>query len=221
MSIDDPGAANLRLGGRLCVLGAIALLVVGQAYGASLTALPVALLTAGVGLIAIGFIERIRYRRMSPEQQEAHRRREFERTLLRAVLLVANADGELRRDEVATIERVYKAMTGTAISADAIERRAREVGRSRWNRQKYIADLGRRLDLDKRLAIFRACWAVMCSDGDQAESERRVLSDVERALELPPQGGSSGGYAYEDLLSDLGLEPQDVDSSISSRAISW
>jgi tellurite resistance protein len=184
--MEKPGTRNLLLGAALFAGGSALALVTFWILRWDWGIVLYAVVMAGVALIVVGMVQRVRYERLSPE---AKRGREAEAsiiTLLRCMALVANADGRIDERELRLITAVCRRVLTDAPGAGEIRGILDRIGGGGEDPRAFVASLGRRAPPADRLLIARACQLVMEADGDASAAERRMLALVLDALGVPP-----------------------------------
>lgn len=105
--------------------------------------------------------------------------------MLRAMISMAAADGDVADVETATISAIFEKVTGESVEAGEIEKAASGIV---GDANALRADLSAAADeLDKNIkeAVVRAAYLVLLADGRVAARERKKLFDIASALKMP------------------------------------
>ncbi|XSG82943.1 MAG: TerB family tellurite resistance protein [Methyloligella sp. ZOD6] len=103
--------------------------------------------------------------------------------ILKTMVAMARADGDLDRDEIDLIQQLYRDHTNENVEADEIKRMA-EAGGSR-DFYAALAEAGKSLDEHSKEEIVRCAYLVLLADGEIAGAERKTLQDIAAALKIP------------------------------------
>lgn len=103
--------------------------------------------------------------------------------ILKAMIAVASADGNLADKEISLIQKVYEDQANRAISREEIA----DVAVSS-SRDGILAELGAAsssLDENTKEEIIRAAYLTLLADDLIAAEERKKLKDIATALRVP------------------------------------
>jgi len=103
--------------------------------------------------------------------------------ILKAMIAVGAADGNLGDEEISLIQQVYQDQAGQPIGAEEIAK----VGEAK-SRDGILAELGAAapaLDEDTKEEIVRAAYLTLLADQRIAAEERKKLKDIAMALRVP------------------------------------
>ncbi|ODA69055.1 Tellurite resistance protein TerB [Methyloligella halotolerans] len=103
--------------------------------------------------------------------------------ILKTMVAMAKADGDLDRDEVDLIQRLYRDHAKEDVETDEIERIAEDDIRSDF--YASLAQAGKRLDEHSKEEIVRCAYLVLLADGEIAGAERKTLQEIAAALKIP------------------------------------
>jgi len=109
---------------------------------------------------------------------------EFELAMRRVMVLMMMADGEIHRDEIKTIQRLYKQIAQVELTRDQVWD---EVAAARSDGQKigeYLPAIVGRLNTDGRNLVLQAAILVAMADGKLGSEEETLLEEVARSLEM-------------------------------------
>lgn len=105
--------------------------------------------------------------------------------MLRAMISMAAADGDVADVESATISAIFEKVSGETVERDEVEKAAHGItGDSKALAADLSAAAG---DVDKKgkEAILRAAYLVLRADGIVAAQERKKLADIANGLKMP------------------------------------
>lgn len=105
--------------------------------------------------------------------------------MLRAMISMAKADGNLADVEIATISAIFEQVAGVAVSESEITESASGIAGSS---SALAADLkAAASDMDKPVkeAVVKAAYLVLLADGEVATGERKNLFDIAASLNMP------------------------------------
>lgn len=105
--------------------------------------------------------------------------------MLRAMISMAAADGDVADVESATISAVFEKVSGESVDSEEIAKAATGIS---GDSKALAADLAASSDdVDKKgkEAILRAAYLVLRADGVVAAQERKKLTDIANGLKMP------------------------------------
>lgn len=105
--------------------------------------------------------------------------------MLRAMITMAAADGDLADVESVTVSAVFEKVSGETVDASEIEATAASIA---GDAKALTADLkaaSGALEEDAKESIVRAAYLVLRADGVVAMQERKKLVDIANALKMP------------------------------------
>ena len=105
--------------------------------------------------------------------------------VMRAMLAIASADERLVATETEIIRRIYRQMTGRAISAIDIVRALDETSADADDLVEELEERCDEIDPATKDTLLRASYLVLMADKHVAASERKKLHDFADALEVP------------------------------------
>ena len=105
--------------------------------------------------------------------------------MLRAMITMAQADGELADVESATISAVYNKVTGDSIEEAEIEIAAKGILASGRALKEDLSAASSSMDKQVKESIVKAAYLVLIADGEVAAGERKKLFDIANALKMP------------------------------------
>ncbi len=104
--------------------------------------------------------------------------------ILKAMVAMAAADGDLHDDELATICTVYEKNTGEAISADDINTVSQSRQAQTSSLPEQLAEVQGQLAREVKELILSSAYMVLLADGRVSARERKKLMDVAVALKI-------------------------------------
>ncbi len=111
---------------------------------------------------------------------------EFELAVRRVMALIMMADGEIHRDEIKIIRRIYKQITQIELSREAIWDEVTAAQTDGRGVTEYLPSIVGRLNDDGRELVLKASILVAMADGTLSAEEEALLKDVARCLEIGP-----------------------------------
>jgi uncharacterized membrane protein YebE (DUF533 family) len=103
--------------------------------------------------------------------------------ILKAMVAVAGADGQIDAREIGLIQQVYKDQSGRSLSAEEVTRAAE--ANARGDVLAQFAAAAKVLTKAEKKEIIRAAYLVLLSDDRIAGQERKTLQDIAAALQIP------------------------------------
>lgn len=104
--------------------------------------------------------------------------------ILRTMVAMAAADGDLDAREISLIQQIYQDQTGIKIDAKEIAN-AKEANARSGTLLNELAASANTLDQDTKEEIIRSAYLVLLADDHIAGEERRKLKDISAALQIP------------------------------------
>jgi uncharacterized membrane protein YebE (DUF533 family) len=105
--------------------------------------------------------------------------------MLRAMITMAAADGDLADVEAATISAIFEKVSGEKVEAPEIEAAAAGIAGDETALAVDLSAAAGDLEQNFKEAIVRAAYLVLRADGVVAAQERKKLMDIATALKLP------------------------------------
>ncbi|MFD0987779.1 TerB family tellurite resistance protein [Methyloligella solikamskensis] len=103
--------------------------------------------------------------------------------ILKTMVAMAKADGNLDLDEIDLIQRLYRDHAKEDVETDEIKRMAEKgVGDDFYT---DLARAGKSLDEHSKEEIVRCAYLVLLADGEIAGAERKTLQEIAAALKIP------------------------------------
>jgi uncharacterized tellurite resistance protein B-like protein len=124
----------------------------------------------------------IRGGKPSPEEQKELYKEAALMTLARAT----SVDAHIKKVEVEVVQRILAEATGEEISGADIRTAAKSEIFLRKPLEKYLADFGRKLDVEGRMSIMHYLAEVLESDEQITDSETAYFDMVAKALKATP-----------------------------------
>lgn len=110
----------------------------------------------------------------------------FKEVTLMTLARATSADTNVKTVEVQTVQAILKSVTGEEISAADIRVAADSELFEKRPLERYLADIGRKLDADERATILRCLADVIRSDDRISHFETDYFDMVGRALKATP-----------------------------------
>lgn len=105
--------------------------------------------------------------------------------ILRVMISMAAADGDIADVESATICAVFEAITGERAVEAEVDAAVSAYEKRRTNIADDLAGAAPSLDKSIKEGIVRAAYLVLRADGRVAARERKKLVDIAHALKMP------------------------------------
>lgn len=105
--------------------------------------------------------------------------------MLRAMITMAAADGDLADVEAATISAIFEKVSGESVETPEIEAAAAGIAGDATALAADLSAAAGKLEENIKEAIVRAAYLVLRADGVVAAQERKKLMDIANALKLP------------------------------------
>jgi len=112
---------------------------------------------------------------------------EYHRAMRRVLALLIIADGQLHEAEVATVQRIHEAVSGTRLSRADVVQEAADVAREPTTAARYLARVLGSLNEHGREQVLRAAVMVSRSDGDVHRLELDMVRRLGAVMRLPPE----------------------------------
>jgi len=109
---------------------------------------------------------------------------EFELAMRRVMVLMMMADGEIHRNEIKTIQRLYKQIAQVELSRDQVWDEVAAARSDGHSIGEYLPAIVGRLNTDGRNLVLQAAILVAMADGSLGAEEESLLEDVARSLEM-------------------------------------
>lgn len=105
--------------------------------------------------------------------------------MLRAMISMAAADGDVADVECATISAIFEKVSGESVDKAEIEKAANGITGDSKALAKDLAAASDEIDKKGKEAILRAAYLVLRADGVVAAQERKKLADIANGLKMP------------------------------------
>lgn len=109
---------------------------------------------------------------------------EYERALRRVLALLVISDGHIHAAEVATVQRVYSAVTGSTLSREDILEEAREVAAHPTSAARYLGEVVGYLNDRGKEQVLRGAALVTGADGHVHASEAEIIRRLGSVMQL-------------------------------------
>lgn len=105
--------------------------------------------------------------------------------MLRAMITMAQADGDVADVEAATISAIFKKVAGESVDEAEIESAATGILASGQALKADLSAASSTMEKQVKEAIVKAAYLVLIADGEVAAGERKKLFDTANALKMP------------------------------------
>ncbi len=105
--------------------------------------------------------------------------------MLRAMISMAMADGDVADVETATISAIFEKVAGETVEPSEIEGAASGIAGSASALAADLSAAAASMDKKVKEAIVKAAYLVLIADGEVAAGERKKLFDIAGALKMP------------------------------------
>lgn len=105
--------------------------------------------------------------------------------MLRCMISMAAADGEVADVESATISAIFEKVTGEAVDNAEIESAASGIVTDANALKADLTAACGEMEKSTKEAMLRAAYLVLLADGEVAAPERKKLFDFAKALKMP------------------------------------
>ena len=109
---------------------------------------------------------------------------EFGRVILRVMVMMTMADGEVAEEEVALVQELYQRVGGEQISAGAVAAEARAAHRDPMSIEEYLASVGAYLNDSAKDVVVKAALLVAGADRRFEEGEAAFLDRIATGLDM-------------------------------------
>ncbi len=105
--------------------------------------------------------------------------------MLRAMISMAAADGDVADVETATVSAVFEKVTGENVDADEIEGASSGIVADSGALRADLSAAADGLEKSEKEAVVKAAYLVLLADGHVAAPERKRLFEIAHALDMP------------------------------------
>lgn len=105
--------------------------------------------------------------------------------MLRSMISMAAADGDVADVETATVAAVFEQVAGESVEAGEIEAAASGIVADTSALKADLSGAADALEKSDKEAIVKAAYLVLIADGRVAARERKRLFDIAHALDMP------------------------------------
>jgi uncharacterized tellurite resistance protein B-like protein len=109
---------------------------------------------------------------------------EYERALLRVLALLVISDGRIHPAEIATVQRIYSAVTGSQLSHETVLAEANEVGAHPTTVPRYLSRVLGVLNEHGKEQVLRGAAMVTGADGRVHDAEVEVVRRLGAVLQV-------------------------------------
>jgi tellurite resistance protein len=119
-----------------------------------------------------------------PETEAMAWQAEFHRAILKVMVLMMLADGDIERAEVDLLQRIYRKLAEIQLTADDILEVISEAQNHGLTIRECLKDFSYRLNDHGKEMVVRAAFMIATADGPFGAEERNLLHDIAGALEI-------------------------------------
>ncbi len=112
---------------------------------------------------------------------------EYQRAMCRILALMVAADGSIREAEIETVQRIFEAVSGKALSRARVLEEVHEAWETPTTAARFLARVVGYLNEYGKEQILRAASLVSCSDGELHDKEAEVVRRLGGVLRLSAQ----------------------------------
>jgi tellurite resistance protein len=112
---------------------------------------------------------------------------EYERALLRVLALLVISDGHIDPVEIATVQRVFAAVTGTHLPADRVVGEAKDVAEHPTSAARHLSHVVGFLNDRGKEQVLRGAALVTGADGRVHEAEAELVRRLGAVMQLDPE----------------------------------
>lgn len=127
--------------------------------------------------------------------------------MVRAMVVMGLADGDLDADERSTIKQVYHMASGADLEDEIIDLVARDISTNRYEPSEVMAMNADDLDDTKKRRVIQSAYFVMTASEQVSEKEAACLLALAKGLGLDQTGFDQ---AIEELEDMVGAAPDDT-----------
>ncbi len=102
--------------------------------------------------------------------------------LIRAMLAICIADGDVEEPEIQMIGKIYKQLTGSAISQQTIRDTADDMLANRNPIGDEMLSLKDALSMEMKLKVAKAAVYILAADGEMEAQEETILEEIRLGL---------------------------------------
>lgn len=121
-----------------------------------------------------------------PRDQHEQLHAAYQDVMLRVMVHMMLADGEIDDSEIEVIRAVYGKLSGTEIGADDVHAQIETIRAAEDRFHDDLAAMGLMLNDSGKEAVIRSACMVAAADGVFQEEEQDLLGEIADALEVTP-----------------------------------
>jgi uncharacterized tellurite resistance protein B-like protein len=122
----------------------------------------------------------------NPAAEKKEFEAEFERAVKRVMVMMMLADGNVESSEVERIREVFEQIAGVKLSEADVHAEADKARAEKVSLDQFLQGVAARLNDNGKELVVKAAMLVAASDGNLAEEELKLLTDIARALGMSP-----------------------------------
>jgi len=111
---------------------------------------------------------------------------EYERALLRVLALLVISDGHIHDEEVATVQRVYAAVTGGFLTREDVIAEANDVAAHPTTAARFLSQVVGYLNDRGKEQVLRGAALVSGADGRVHDAEAELVRRLGAVMQLEP-----------------------------------
>ena len=164
----------------------------------------------------VGLVQFLSYQFKNKDSKDTMKVEAGLRAVIRGMLAVAAADGELEPEEVAMICGVFKSLFGSSLSVDAVVSAFTELtADANYDITREFREIKGLLDEEFVNLTIKSMFLVALSDGVFDRREAQIISTLANYLNMPSQQQKKLKQEAESLISDTDIEEgPTIDESI-------
>lgn len=112
---------------------------------------------------------------------------EYERALLRVLALLVISDGHIHDEEVATVQRVYAAVTGSLLTREDVIAEAEDVAAHPTTAARFLGHVVGYLNDRGKEQVLRGAALVSGADGRVHDAEAELVRRLGAVMQLEPE----------------------------------
>lgn len=182
-----PGHTAMMVGAGWFAAGAILTLLLINLVPGAYYLLAVVVMLAGIIPFGIGLWQFMSFQLKSPESKAHYRASTELRALVRSMVAMAAADGNISKVEIKTISRIYKQLMGHPLKADIIAKVSDTMDGRHYSIHDDLGMTQAEISTQMKEKIIMACYLVMMADGEVPEVEKDRINEIAATLQITPE----------------------------------
>ncbi len=108
---------------------------------------------------------------------------EYEEAVLRVMIDIMIADGQIRPGEFQTIRGLYERLTGRPIDDAAVQAAMRKIELDDRPVEDYLSSMTNRMTDQGRQMVIKAAFVVAAADGELQDEEKSLIVSIGQAMD--------------------------------------